>query len=142
MLALVEGWVDEVVAQATAERMPNATKLQEIVRRRRAAGGPAEDAFAALVGLELRPRRLRDAATLWSSLRSRKGAAARDAVWSHPDLLPTSADLDDPLGFGELAEVEAIGDSEFDAALADLLDREAGGSPDEPRDQSPDQPEE
>jgi len=22
-------------------------------------------------------------------------------VWSHPDLLPTSDDLDDPLGFGE-----------------------------------------
>ena len=132
MLALVEGWVDEVVAQATTERMPNAAKLQEIVRRRRAAGGPAEDAFAALVGLELRPRRLRDAATLWGSLRSRKGAAARDAVWSHPDLLPTSNDLDDPLGFGELAEVEQIGDSEFDAALADLLDREAGGSPEKP----------
>jgi len=127
MLALVEGWVDEVVAQATAERMPNAGKLQEIIRRRRAAGGPAEDAFAALVGLELRPRRLRDAATLWSSLRSRKGPAARDAVWAHPDLLPTSADLDDPLGFGEQPAVEAIGDSEFDAALADLLDREAGG---------------
>ena len=54
-LALVEGWVDEVVSQATVERMPNATKLQEAVRRRRAAGGPAEDTFAALVGLELRP---------------------------------------------------------------------------------------
>ena len=80
-------------------------KLQEIVRRRRAAGGPAEDAFAALVGLELRPRRLRDAATLWGSLRSRKGAAARDAVWAHPDLLPTAADLDDPLGFGERPEL-------------------------------------
>ena len=60
-LALVEGWVDEVVGQATAERMPSATKLQEAVRRRRAAGGPAEQTFASLVGLELRPRRLRDA---------------------------------------------------------------------------------
>jgi putative hydrolase len=131
MLALVEGWVDEVVAQATTDRMPNATKLQEIIRRRRAAGGPAEDAFAALVGLELRPRRLRDASTLWGSLRSRKGASGRDAVWAHPDLLPTSADLDDPLGFGEQAEVEALGDSEFDAALADLLDRESGDEPEE-----------
>ncbi len=130
MLALVEGWVDEVVAQATTGRMPNAGKLQEIIRRRRAAGGPAEDAFAALVGLELRPRRLRDASTLWSSLRSRKGPEARDAVWAHPDLLPTSTDLDDPLGFGEQAEVEEIGDSEFDAALADLLDRESGPSGD------------
>ena len=126
ILALVEGWVDEVVTQAAAGRMPTAAKLQEIVRRRRAAGGPAEVTFAALVGLELRPRRLRDAATLWGSLRSRQGADARDAVWAHPDLLPTSADLDDPLGFGERPEIaEAQFDTpDFDAALADLLDTE------------------
>src|SRR3954462_15778397 len=100
-LALVEGWVDEVVGQATESRMPAAGRLQEGVRRRRAAGGPAESTFAALVGLELRPRRLRDASALWGSLRARKGSAARDAVWAPPDLLPTAADLDDPLGFGE-----------------------------------------
>ena len=103
-LALVEGWVDEVVGQATAERMPAAAKLQEAVRRRRAAGGPAEQTFAALVGLELRPRRLRDASTLWGSLRTRQGTEARDGVWMHPDLLPTAADLDDPLGFREDAD--------------------------------------
>ncbi len=100
-LALVEGWVDEVVGQATEGRMPNAAKLQEAVRRRRAAGGPAEQTFATLVGLELRPRRLRDASTLWGSLRTRQGTEARDGVWMHPDLLPTAADLDDPLGFRE-----------------------------------------
>src|SRR4051794_7980297 len=127
-LALVEGWVDEVVGQATDTRMPDAAKMQEAVRRRRAAGGPAESAFAALVGLELRPRRLRDASALWGSLRSRKGQAARDAVWSHPDLLPTAVDLDDPLGFqeGSLPASEALTDAEFDAALADLLDNEGG----------------
>ena len=81
--------------------MPAAAKLQEAVRRRRAAGGPAEQTFAALVGLELRPRRLRDASTLWGSLRTRQGTEARDGVWMHPDLLPTAADLDDPLGFRE-----------------------------------------
>jgi putative hydrolase len=127
-LALVEGWVDEVVGQATKSRMPAAGKLQEAVRRRRAAGGPAESTFAALVGLELRPRRLRDASALWGSLRSRKGQEARDAVWSHPDLLPTSADLDDPLGFqeGSVPASETLTDAEFDAALADLLENEDG----------------
>ena len=102
-LALAEGWVDDVVGQATAERMPNATALRETMRRRRATGGPAEETFAALVGLELRPRRLRDAATLWGALRAAEGAAARDAVWEHPDLVPTAADLDDPLAFAERA---------------------------------------
>jgi putative hydrolase len=122
-LALVEGWVDEVVGQATAERMPAAAKLQEVVRRRRAAGGPAEQTFAALVGLELRPRRLRDASTLWGSLRTRQGTEARDGVWMHPDLLPTAADLDDPLGFREdAAAPESLSDEDFEAGLRELLD--------------------
>jgi putative hydrolase len=122
-LALVEGWVDEVVSQATAERMPAAAKLQETVRRRRAAGGPAEQTFATLVGLELRPRRLRDASVLWGSLRTRQGPEARDGVWMSPHLLPTAADLDDPLGFREdSVDPGALSEDEFDAGLRDLLD--------------------
>jgi putative hydrolase len=132
-LALVEGWVDEIVGQATAERMPAATKLQEAVRRRRAAGGPAEQTFATLVGLELRPRRLRDASTLWGSLRQRQGIEARDGVWMHPDLLPTAADLDDPLGFREGATVPTeLSEDDFDAELRSLLEPPSGpDSPDE-----------
>ena len=125
-LALVEGWVDEVVGQATAERMPAAAKLQEAVRRRRAAGGPAEQTFASLVGLELRPRRLRDASTLWGSLRTRQGAEARDGVWMHPDLLPTAADLDDPLGFREdAAAPDELSEEDFDAGLRRPARRQA-----------------
>ena len=79
----------------------------------------------ALVGLELRPRRLRDASTLWGSLRQRQGVEARDGVWLHPDLLPTSADLDDPLGFREEAAApEALTEDDFDAELRKLLDGE------------------
>ncbi|PJJ56634.1 putative hydrolase [Mumia flava] len=122
LLAFVEGWVDEVVTQATDGRMPSAVRLREAMRRRRAAGGPAEETFASLVGLELRPRRLRDAAALWAALRDRQGASARDAVWAHPDLMPTAADLDDPIGFA-VDDTDATDDSaSFDAALADLLD--------------------
>lgn len=101
LLALVEGWVDAVVAAAAGERMPGAEALREASRRRRATGGPAEQTFATLVGLELRPRRLREAAALWWSVTEKRGVSGRDAIWSHPDLLPTAEDLDDPLGFGE-----------------------------------------
>lgn len=136
-LALVEGWVDEVVGEATVERMPTAAKLQEAVRRRRAAGGPAEQTFASLVGLELRPRRLRDASTLWGSLRTRQGAEARDGVWMHPDLLPTEADLDDPLGFRDDAVTpETLSEDDFDAGLRKLLD---GDSDRDSDDESPEE---
>ena len=122
-LALVEGWVDEVVGQATAERMPTAVKLREAMSRRRAAGGPAEQTFATLVGLELRPRRHRDASTLWGHLRTSQGPEARDGVWMSPHLLPTAADLDDPLGFRRGAEDPGeISDEDFEAGLRSLLD--------------------
>src|SRR5690606_23446391 len=87
-LALIEGWVDVVTAGAT-KRLPAAPAIAEAVRRRRAAGGPAERALAALVGLELRPRRLRDAAAMWQAVTDAVGEATRDALWSHPDLIPT-----------------------------------------------------
>jgi putative hydrolase len=122
MLALVEGWVDDVVTEATARWMPAAVPLAETVRRRRATGGPAEATFATLVGLELRPRRLRDAANLWAAVRDARGAEGRDAVWSHPDLVPTSADLDDPLGFARGETATPAGEDDFDTALAELLD--------------------
>jgi len=99
LLALVEGWVDDVVGAAAVDRLPGADALRETLRRRRATGGPAEQTFATLVGLELRPRRLREAATLWRTLRERRGPEGRDEVWRHPDLLPGADDLDDPEGF-------------------------------------------
>jgi putative hydrolase len=133
MLALVEGWVDEVVTQATAQWMPPAAALAEAVRRARATGGPAEETFHTLVGLELRPRRMRDAANLWAALRDARGMEGRDAVWSHPDLVPTSADLDDPLGFvaGD-ARSENEGKTDFDAALEELLKSEGTEGDDNP----------
>jgi putative hydrolase len=101
MLALVEGWVDTVVNAAAKDRLPSSVKLAEAVRRRRATGGPAERTFATLVGLELRPRRLREAAALWTSLGAARGNEGRDAVWAHPDLMPHADDLDDPAAFVE-----------------------------------------
>ena len=99
LLALVEGWTETVVTKASDGRLPHAGALRETIRRRRAAGGPAETTFSALVGLTLRPRRGREAATLWEGLEMAHGIAGRDALWEHPDLLPTAEQLDDPAGF-------------------------------------------
>lgn len=115
LLALVEGWVDTVVTDAVGDRLPGAAALQETMRRRRASGGPAEQAFANLIGLQMRPRRLRAAAQLWKSVADSRDAQARDALWGDPDLLPSSADLDDPEGFLQR-------DKQFSELLAGLDD--------------------
>jgi putative hydrolase len=143
-LALVEGWVDELTAAATEKMLPSAGALRETVRRRRATGGPAEHAFASLVGLELRPRRLRDAATLWATLKEERGIEGRDAIWHHPDLLPTAEDLDDPKGFSGRRKLAEASDSEVDDALQKLLSGgfdEAPG-PDAGKDGGPDKDDE
>ena len=112
LLALVEGWVDAVVTDAAAGRLTSVGQLQEAIRRRRAAGGPAERTFATLVGLELRPRKLREAAALWAELSAVRGQSGRDAVWTHPDLLPTAEDLAHPETFVAATDPGAAADLE------------------------------
>ncbi|MFB7645169.1 zinc-dependent metalloprotease [Streptomyces sp. NPDC056084] len=119
-LALVEGWVDAVVHAAAKPRLTSADALRETLRRRRATGGPAEQTFATLIGLELRPRRLRDASRLWASLTDARGVDGRDDLWEHPDNLPTATDLDDPDGF---VHREHLDFSELDKMLGEAAEQ-------------------
>jgi len=133
-LALVEGWVDEVATTAALPHLPHAMPLREMMRRRRAAGGPAEQTFATLVGLELRPRRSREAAALWRLIAEQSGLAGREAVWDHPDLLPTPEDLDDPSGFaGRRASTDAAL-ADVDRAIEAFLAEAEGDGPDDASD--------
>ncbi|MFI2754774.1 zinc-dependent metalloprotease [Cellulomonas sp. P22] len=120
-LALVEGWVDEVTTTAALPHLPHAVALREMIRRRRAAGGPAEQTFATLVGLELRPRRSRDAAALWARIAADGGREARDAVWDHPDLMPTTEDLDDPQGYTARRAEHSDAQADVDRAIAEIF---------------------
>ena len=130
MLALVEGWVDVVTAQATT-RLPKSGAIAETVRRRRAAGGPAESAFSTLVGLELRPRRLREAAAMWQAITDAVGASERDALWAHPDIVPGESDIDDPSALiARLTATEPERD-DIDRALDELLGDDSGDRPHE-----------
>ena len=119
-LALIEGWVDVVTAQATS-RLPSSAAIAETVRRRRASGGPAESAFATLVGLELRPRRLREAAAMWQQVTDAVGADSRDDLWSHPDLVPTAEDITDPSALVARLKAGTPAPDDVDQAIADLL---------------------
>ena len=134
LLALIEGWVQTTVTAALGDRIPGTAALSEMLRRRRATGGPAEQTFGTLVGLELRPRKLREAAELWERLTEAAGIDARDAVWQHPDLLPEATDLDDPAGF--IDRIIGGDTSGIDEAIASIGDeplaRRADGS-DEPK---------
>ena len=118
-LALIEGWVEAVTDEAS-KRLPQAVSLGEVQRRRRATASPAQSTFSTLLGLELRPKRIREAAAMWTAVTTAVGTQKRDGLWNHPDLLPTSEDIDDPAAL--IARLrESHGDA-MDEELRKLLD--------------------
>ncbi|MEY4366988.1 MAG: hypothetical protein RLZ28_403 [Actinomycetota bacterium] len=120
LLALIEGWV-QVVSETATERLPQAAAIAEAVRRRRATGGPAEQTFTTLVGLELRPRKMREAAEMWRQLGAELGVAARDSLWAHPDLMPTAEDIANPDSLIKRLRSKSLNDDSLDRELRDLL---------------------
>jgi putative hydrolase len=102
VLALIDGWSEEVVTLAAGERLPNLVALQETLRRRRATSAPAQQLFATMFGLQVSPKLAREAATFWKVVREVKDLEGRDRIWS--GILPTSDDLLTPQSY--LASIE------------------------------------
>ena len=125
MLALIEGWVEVVTARATLPYLPHADALREMMRRR-ASGGPAEEILGTLIGLKMRPRQARGAASIFSLVEADGGREAREALWSHPDMVPSETELATPDTFLTLRRAAAEEDADIDAALTSLLDGTLG----------------
>lgn len=121
LLALVEGWVD-LVSERAASRLPSQAAIAEMIRRNRAVGRPGEKALAGLIGLDARPRRLREATSMWRAIDSEVGPVARDALWDHPDVMPTADDIDDPTNLIARLRGTSADSSELDDALRRILD--------------------
>ena len=102
VLALIDGWSEEVVSLAAGDRLPNLVALQETLRRRRATSAPAQQLFATMFGLQVSPKLAREATTFWKAVREVKDLEGRDRIWS--GILPTSEDLFTPQNY--LASIE------------------------------------
>ena len=103
VLALIDGWSEEVVALAAGDRLPNIGALQETLRRGRATSAPAQQLFSSLFGLQVSPRLTREASAFWKQVREIKDVEARDRIWS--GILPTADDLLTPESFLKSLEV-------------------------------------
>ncbi|MTA49619.1 MAG: hypothetical protein F2941_02470, partial [Actinobacteria bacterium] len=97
VLALIDGWTDEVTALAAGDRIPSIEQLRETHRRRRAASAPAQVLFSSMLGLQVSPKLTREASSFWRKIREVKSVGERDQIWS--GLLPTADDLLDPEKF-------------------------------------------
>ena len=94
VLALIDGWADEVSQIAAGERLPHSGALSETLRRRRATSAPAQQLFSSLFGLEVSPRLAREAKTFWAKILELSDIQTRDRIWG--GFLPTAEDLATP----------------------------------------------
>lgn len=99
LIALIEGWIDEVSAQAAEGQLPHSQALREMSRRRRATEGPLQRVFAALIGLEVSPRMARDAAQFFRIQGELHGNEYRDGLWESIGSLPLIEELESPEQF-------------------------------------------
>lgn len=97
VLALVDGWADEVTTLAAGDRLPALTQLREMYRRQRATNAPSQQLFKSLLGLEVTPKLAREASAFWQKVRESKDIAARDQIWG--GILPSAEELLDPEKF-------------------------------------------
>lgn len=95
MLALIEGWADHVAALA-CKRLPELAAVTELFVRHRATSGALEKTFETLLGLQLQPKFKREARAMWEKVDAELGGEIRDQLWSHPDQLPSEAEVKDP----------------------------------------------
>nr|WP_308581962.1 zinc-dependent metalloprotease [uncultured Gardnerella sp.] len=128
LLALVEGWVDCVTWQAGMAHIVHIEQLREMMRRERAAGGPAEVTFESLLGLKLRPRRMREATKLWEKITQERGIDKRDSLWSHPDLLPTLQETSENAKEDDSESNHENSSKNVDANSSEVLDTSLGTS--------------
>ena len=96
-LALIDGWVDEVITLAAGDRLPSLSNLREMLRRERATNSPTQQLFRAIFNLEVSPKLAREASTFFTEIRTHGDLAARDKIWS--GILPNEEDLKDPKKF-------------------------------------------
>ena len=104
LLALVEGWVDNVTASVASRWLPGWEAISESLRRHRATSRPSQVTVTPLIGLSASPGAIRAAGSFWEEVRRARGIEGRDDIWRHPESMPGAGDIADPAGFLHPAE--------------------------------------
>lgn len=126
LLAVIEGWVDEVSMQACLPHLSSTYALRELLRRHRAVTCPIEKVLKPIIGMELSPKEARNAAKICQILNQEKGAKERDAIWAHPHKIPTAKELTKPEKFLKLRQKALEETENIDKELNSLLEGNLG----------------
>ncbi|HUH07166.1 MAG TPA: zinc-dependent metalloprotease [Egibacteraceae bacterium] len=96
LVVFLQAWADTVVRAAAADKLTALPRIEETIRRRRAAKGPGERFLAQLLGIDLGARDFRQAQAFCDAIIAARGQSGLDRVWAGPDRLPSAAELAEP----------------------------------------------
>lgn len=96
LVAAVEGYVDWVLDEITAQLLPSASMITEAVRRRRVTADQASRFVERLFGLELTQPKLDTGSAFIEGVVQRAGTASLRHLWDDPAHLPTPAEIEAP----------------------------------------------
>ena len=98
-MALVEGHAEHVMDAAGGPLVPALPRLRAQLERRRAERSPLASILDRLLGLEMKLRQYRDGKAFCDAVVAHEGTAGLNRAFAGPELLPTSAELADPLAW-------------------------------------------
>ena len=107
-MALMEGFAEHLMDVAAPGLLPEIPRLREAVERRRATPSQAEELVSRLIGLEMKREQYRLGAEFCRQVESRWGPEALRELWSGPEMLPTLAELEDPVAWAARALLPEI----------------------------------
>ena len=98
-MAVVEGYGDRMIDTGAAGMIPEADHIRRTLDERRAGPSGSEQMLDGLIGLQLRQADYRLGAVFCAEVSRRWGDEALERVWDGPEMLPTAAELQDPVGW-------------------------------------------
>jgi putative hydrolase len=96
VITVVEGYIDHVLDQVTAQLLPSAGQMTEALRRRRVETDQASRFVERLFGLELTQDKLDRGTAFIEGVVERAGEDALAALWASPEGLPTPPEIGAP----------------------------------------------
>lgn len=119
LIQLITGWADFRVL-STCRHLNSLAAIDEAYRRKRATNSPIARTFRLLLNINMEPGQIRQASQFWEAIAAKLPSDAVDALWRHPDLLPSAEDVVNPdLLLGRLT---SNAEDDLDSALRKLID--------------------
>jgi coenzyme F420 biosynthesis associated uncharacterized protein len=107
-MAVLEGYAEHVMDAVGAEVLPSLDRLRAAMdRRRRSASAPAR-LLQRLLGLDLKLRQYQLGKAFCDAVVAREGIVALNRVWEAPGVIPTLAELEDPMAWMARTRVPSV----------------------------------